>query len=643
MHRTTPASPDLLGPPLSTSPARPRIWALALAAIVASAACGQSVDGGTALAPLTIKGTAPDVLVPGSRLFIEGSGFVVPEAASLLVIVRGTIGPDVVEFAAAPTRIDDGLLALPISGDVAQALIRDDGRFEGRVTVLRTTVADGTEESAERAVSFGVARQLVPSITAVDKTSLYPMDDLVFSGAGFLFEDEGLSLIEFRGVMNSDNPLRSTFIDGLQVPAIIPELDRGKLNMVLTPDILGVLPGRFEGEVRVVNAFAAGGTETSTPFPVRFELNAPRIDTVSPQIASRGAWIRLTGQGFIPPDGLLQAAMVLQLEGRFVTPAGEVEEYFGARALTLVPDTFGGNTAMSIVLRAEAGPDGELTGLGVRLGRFSGTVTPLVLLGPDRARGVPFPFGLEIKRQKQIFHLRALPGFDDALTEFGLLVEKDAIKARILEVLRRDYSGISIDFTWETPREYAEYGIVEIAGRDPNGSGLFGLDNTDGKDVGNVRFDDIIGGFNADTQQNGYSAYGGVFPGEFMNLSTRSGTNPMASPRFDDIFEPVAPALGGKPALPNEIDAGTERGYAVADAVLVFANLTGSTISHEIGHTLGLAAYDGQFHNPGDNPGWLMDSGSFRPFEERAEIDGQGPSFFGPPSRAYLESILPLD
>jgi hypothetical protein len=334
--------------------------------------------------------------------------------------------------------------------------------------------------------------------------------------------------------------------------------------------------------------------------------------------------------------------MVLQLEGRFVAATGEVTTWAGADALTLVPDVFSGNTAMSFVIRPTADEAGVLTGLGAVPGRFSGTMTPLVFLGPDRTRGAPYPFGLEIARPRQLVHLRALPGFDEALLEFGLLAEKEAVKARILEVCHRDYAGLSIAFTWDTPSDYAEYGIVEIAGRDPNGSGLFGLDNTAGKDVGNLRFDDVVGGFNADTQLGGYAAYGGVFPGEFMQLSARAGTHPLASGRFDDIFEPVSPALGGRPAEPGETIGGTARAADILEAVRVLGNLVGSTISHEVGHTLGLAAWDGQFHNPGDNPGWLMDSGTFRPFAERAEIDGQGPSFFEPMSRAYLESILPL-
>ena len=46
---------------------------------------------------------------------------------------------------------------------------------------------------------------------------------------------------------------------------------------------------------------------------------------------------------------------------------------------------------------------------------------------------------------------------------------------------------------------------------DPNGLGLFGYDNTPGKDDGNTRLYDKLGGLNAQTQQDGYPGYGGVF------------------------------------------------------------------------------------------------------------------------------------
>ncbi|MDP6945675.1 MAG: hypothetical protein QF464_16110, partial [Myxococcota bacterium] len=232
--------------------------------------------------------------------------------------------------------------------------------------------------------------------------------------------------------------------------------------------------------------------------------------------------------------------------------------------------------------------------------------------------------------------------FDDALVAFGLHVEKNVIVQRVLDVLYRDYAGINITFGTSQPEGYVEYGIVEIGAEDPNGSGLFGLDNTAGKDTGNRRFDDVIGGFNADTRAQGYAAYGGIFVAELLNLSPRLSDSPLASDRFDDVFAAFAPSLGGTMAEPGEAIADGPRSGAIQAAAIILGSLIGNTVGHEIGHSLGLAAVDGEFHNVGDSGPYIMDAGVYRPFVERAEIDGQGPSVFSPTNRAYLEDVLPV-
>jgi hypothetical protein len=77
-------------------------------------------------------------------------------------------------------------------------------------------------------------------------------------------------------------------------------------------------------------------------------------------------------------------------------------------------------------------------------------------------------------------------------------------------------------------------------------------------------------------------------------------------------------------------------------------NLIANTITHEIGHSLGLAYFPedergptDMFHNMGDNDGWIMDSGSYRAFEERAELDGATGPVWSPSNRDYLLRILP--
>ena len=76
--------------------------------------------------------------------------------------------------------------------------------------------------------------------------------------------------------------------------------------------------------------------------------------------------------------------------------------------------------------------------------------------------------------------------------------------------------------------------------------------------------------------------------------------------------------------------------------MFVLGNLIGTTMTHEIGHSLGLANPFGDgFHDSGDLPNRLMESGGDRPFEERAELDGQGPAVFCGTAFDYLRSILP--
>ena len=607
-------------------------------------ACEAAKTGGAILPALSVTRVSPTTLVPGSRLVVEGTGFTVPDVSSLLVIVRGAVDGEPIEFAVVPERVDDETLLVSITGQVEGALIRPDGRLVGRLSVERTPNIDAPVEEKGRDFDLRVARTLQPRVTALSPSQLYVGDTVTLTGEGFLYPNEGASLVELSGTITTTLPARVVSVQGLQIPGepLDEEGARTSLGFTLTPDVLGVVPGAFKGEVRVVN-YALDGTVTSSdPLALELPLAPPMVTAVTPAAASRGQWIRIEGRGFTPADGLLQAATVLLLEGTFTPRGGPPTPLQGTSALVLVPDLQVDNQHLSAVLRVERDTDGNYSGLGLLAGHFEGTITPVLLLGPDLVRGAGFPLSFDVLPQRQVIYMRALPAFDDAITEFGLLAEKEAIKERILEVVTRDYVGVNIEFTWDEPTEYAEYGIVEIAGRDPNGTGLFGLDNTEGKDVGNLRFNDVIGGYNADTSAGGYSAYGGVFPGEFMNMSLKAGDNPLASQRFDDVFGPVAPALGGKPAKLGESDGGSERAVIVREAVLAFGNLVGSTISHEVGHSLGLANVDGQFHNIGDNPGWIMDSGSYRSFEERAELDGQGPSFFEPGSLEYLQRILPL-
>lgn len=276
-------------------------------------------------------------------------------------------------------------------------------------------------------------------------------------------------------------------------------------------------------------------------------------------------------------------------------------------------------------------------------------MTPILVDSVSTVVGQAWRGQFVIQPTRQVVYVKFLPGFSEALGDFGLANVEREIRARIFAVLERDYDGINIEFVDARPAGFAEYAIIEVGGVDPNGADLLGLDNTAGKDTGNLRLDDVIGGENADSGELGYFVYGGVFVHSFRLFSpSLSGENELASPLFDQVFAPFMGELGGERVAATEWPDGPRRDL-VAEAVRVMANLIGNTISHEIGHSLGLAFFvedlEGpteMFHNDGDLPNAIMDTGVDRPFSERAELGGEGPQRFTEENRAYLLLILPL-
>ncbi len=123
------------------------------------------------------------------------------------------------------------------------------------------------------------------------------------------------------------------------------------------------------------------------------------------------------------------------------------------------------------------------------------------------------------------------------------------------------------------------------------------------------------------------------------------------TPLFDEIFDPFRDhpvnsgdtAGGGIPVLSDGARCpAADRKQQASCAVWALGSLIGTTTSHELGHSLGLAdPWGSHFHNPGDAPNRLMDKGGARSFQERAELEGQGPSVFCADAYAYLRDILP--
>ena len=301
----------------------------------------------------------------------------------------------------------------------------------------------------------------------------------------------------------------------------------------------------------------------------------------------------------------------------------------------------------------------EIDGLGQAInlrretGVLSGSIRPILRTASAERAGAAVPFSLRIAPVKQVVVVVFLPAFTESLGRFGLRAVDAHVQSRTLAMAAAPFEGVNVELTTELPQNFALYSVVEISGADPNDQGLFGYDNTAGKDTNNVRLSDRIGGVNAATQEDGYPGYGGVFIESFFEFS---GDGEIADPFFDYIFDPFRPDRG-TPVHAEDLERGIPeltdgrvcsqtnlaRPMAIACAVWVMGNLIGSTLSHEIGHSLGLANpfEPMSFHNSGDKPRRLMDSGGARPFYERADLDGMGGAHFCDMEYAYLREIMP--
>jgi len=611
-----------------------------LAAALALVACqGGRAPKSELVTELALRGATPSEVLPGTLLTVEADGVLAEGLADYAFLLTDEAGTPLDQGSA--ERLDDTHLGVrPSSGFVSLAAGRDQ---RIGLVITRRVRADDSESRAGLPLTLAVATNLDPSFQPSGAGQRYLYDTVALVGRGFLQPGEGdtVAVIDGDYTFSSLPGVRS--VHGLAVPLDVT--DREHAGLLLTVDLFGVRPGRFAGTVRLEN-HAGGDVRAAPPVAVSLEVAASRIDKVQPTTVRRGQVLSVLGAGFVPTDYALEATTLVALEGTFAPRRGPVEEWSAGGRLIVVPDAFPAPGRLDWVLRVTRGAKGTLEGLGVTAGTFSGAAVPVLVNGVDWIEGEPVDVSFTVAQPLQIVLIKYLPGFTDSLADFGLAEAEARVRAAILQRATADYAGVNVAFVETRPTDWVDYAVIELGGRDPNRAGLLGLDNTEGKDTGNLRFNDVLGGMNAGSEEAGYYAYGGVFLDSFFSFSpTYPGVthSELSSPLFDDLFGPFAPELGGDPATVDEVAGNGARAAALDQAVAVLGTLVGDTVSHEIGHSLGLANIDGEYHSLGDNPGWLMDAGAARSFLERSGLGPDGPERFSPDDRAYLESILPLD
>ncbi len=482
---------------------------------------------------------------------------------------------------------------------------------------------------------------------------IFVNDNIELDGSGFLLgADEGSTIAKLEGCFTLDSgggcdPVATQEI--VTVP--LEPLSRTKAAFPFSPKIAGIKPGTFVGKITVINRQPDQPESPAPSVDVDYSLVTSQIFSVDPPAASLGQYVFVKGGGFV--GGEPGALTELELSGTFNKTGGNPAPV----SMTLIPEFVEGRLVRYVVNTDDE--LGQALDLRQDTGQFTGTITPIVSYGADRVRGVSTQASFALAPIKQVVYLQFQPSYVEGLRDFGLRAVDNKIRDRILEVCRRTYQGVNIEFRAEPPTDFALFENVELTGVDPNGTGLFGYDNTPGKDNGNLRLYDRLGGVNAQTQQDGYPGFGGVFIRSLMGFSKHPGSFAKSVPGADDIFdnvfdpfrsdigEPVTSADLADGLEPLHSDTGAcpasgDRKSQIECAIYVLGNLIGGTLSHEIGHSLGLAnPYMEGFHNAGDAPSRLMDSGGDRPFLERAELMGVKPGVFCDDEYDYLRQILP--
>ena len=615
----------------------------------------------TTVTDITLSSIDPGTVVPGSKLVLSGSSFVPDFAGVTKLRLSGTFAGERVELNLGADFVDYDRMEADWFGAASYGLPAEDGEFSGVAVVDSSSNLDGLRHlSAPIDVVLTVRSALAPRLDSVQNDVVFVNDPLVAHGDGFLLGgDEGLTYGVFEGCFTRHgetacNPVAPTEVIGQP----LTPFSRDRIVFPFSPYIAGIQPGAFSGSMRIVNrhGLAANGSEFGTEaVATSNSIIEPAVVSITPAVASLGQYVDVSGGGFVgtsPGADPTFAITTIELSGTFTPDGGPAIP----ASVTLVPEFVAGQLVRYVM--NEEDELGQAVDLRTIAGSFDGTARPVVQFGDDTVMGTASQFQLGIGHVKQVVWLNFLPQYVESLRKFGLRAADSLVQARVIGVVRRDFASINVDVRLEEPTDFALYSIVEIGGPDPNGIGLLGYDNTPGKDDGNLRLHDKIGGVNALTQQDGYPGFGGIFVESLFIFSEHPGSTTVDAdagvPIFDELFDPFRPDLNGKPVKVGELNDVPEltteqcpannRRDRIACATRVMGNLIGTTVSHEIAHSLGLADPGGEaFHNTGDWNNALMDGGGARSFQERAELLGEGPGHFCSVNYAYLRQILPTN
>ena len=552
--------------------------------------------------------------------------------------------------------------------DALWALWGGASEFQGDIDLtLLDPFGDQAAVGLAQGVRFEIRADLVPEVASVGSAEVY-LDELVAAeGSGFLRPEEGDTVLRVtRGsVAYEGGEVRE--LAGKEI-ALVWDGSRSRVRIPVDPQVVGVKPGVFTGEVSFENRLRTGERFASPQTtPVSFSIQQSFISTLACegqdpcQGASRGQRIEVRGRGLLRERG--QVGMTLVFEGTFTPkdPMLAPQSFRGPGALERAPEGFESeqHVTFSIWYSIQRSGDGRpyLEGLGSTVGTFEGKITPRFRDSEGQEQeGVPWVGEFRVLPTKQVVYLKYLPQFSKALEAYGLRNVEDELRGRILRASAEFYRDYNVEFVDQEPQGYLDFATIELSGPDPYGRNAFGFDNSFNdvaKDTFNLFLRDYIGGWSQGAKEEFDNPFGGIYIESFDFFSPKISAkenggvaNAAASEKFDEILGPFMPELGGSPVRGTEWPEGP-RVQEIERALEMVANIIGNTVAHEVGHSMGLAFVPADrisptttFHNRTDEPGALMDDGGNRPFEERAKLGGQS-SKFNALNAGYLQDILP--
>jgi hypothetical protein len=561
---------------------------------------------------------APEPLTGGSRLTAKLSSPLAWTAATLTLRTDATSLS--VEASPGATTINP-TFELPADAFADAA--------DTTTALIATLEFDGLEatgvalERTARAVLTPAVSDITGSVFQLGRPVELPI-------GAVLSPSEGSTRFTLTGTLFSDDDSgdREVQITGT---VQLPDNDRARGTLALP----GLSPGVLEGALTLANESISGRStaEVTAEFEAAFIAPTPTPPTNA-----------IIAPGFELPvfDGLSTDGDVVPVAeftgtdafGDSITWQPECDARDGRLWCAFAPDSAGAAAGFD-----ELGPAGRELEVQVRL----------ILNDPE------FPVlservssTIQLVPAVQYVRVTFEPGFYRTLERFGLQVAAVEIEAKAIARMNLHIDSDRVRFVSENtpiPAAPAYTTTVAIAGPDPSGRGLLGFDNSPGKDVGNQRLGDRIGG--AQSGGAGETEFGGVFVESFLFWSTEpleGLARPASAQTSDPLFDSIFAEFIRVPATLDELQSDSNiRNDAATRAVEALAALIAETSAHEVGHALGLASPevpDGSFHRVDDGPLCLMDAGNARPLRERMGLDG-GLSGLCGDEAAYIRAVLP--